>query len=288
MKDYIHELLKNQPLALIIIASLLALITASGGMTIGGLTFSLPSNEWRILIGIFAIIILIAAIISLFGSNIVMWPNGDKGSDLYTALGLKTTVRDDSIFQNFEIHRPDGNINAVHYLWADTYKGGKISAYVNNSEYFLRIEFDNIDERSYPSNIAIRPQNEEPIKIDQKKRFLSFEARRADDSIQPIAVAVRVVNQYLQHWWYAQHGGECKQFKVVNAQWKKFVIDLYDKDSWKLFDSDGYYKKDVKDPFFDILGSVIFEFGIPNDIGRPRGGKGTIDIRRIKVTCNAS
>lgn len=210
---------------------------------------------------------------------------------LYTFHGLRPNTRSSNTIQNFEINREQNgqNINAVHYLWADTYKGSKINASIKSEGgFFLRVDFENY-EFSYPCNIAIRPQCEEAIEVRQEKLFV-FEARIPEEASQnnsllkEVAIGVRVVNGWLQHWEYTARPGEYKLQNVSNHQWQKFSIDLNTNDVWHLFRPPGNYQYGPEDyPDFTIISSIIFEFGC-FQVGRPGQGKGIIDIKDLKLT----
>lgn len=207
---------------------------------------------------------------------------------LYTIQGLKDDLREESVFQDFDIRRPGPNINPVYFLWADVFRGCQINAYTN--KHYLRVLFTN-QRKSYPCSIAVRPKDEKPLKNSQGKRFLSFEARipsealRSRKLMREVGIAIRVVNGWVQHWEYAIHPRECSlQFKVSSSVWTKCSVDLKDRSKWSLFTSDGNYLFGPERADFEIISTVVFELGSPGQLISPKRGRGMIDIRNISLS----
>jgi hypothetical protein len=220
-------------------------------------------------------------------------------AQLYTLFGLKGVRYGTTTFQDFDVNRIDSNLNAVSYLWADTYKENKINAVVMPSKDgalpFLRIDFDN-NKDSWGCNIAIRPQNEQVLDNTlPQRRYLVFDARiprdvsqnedEGENFLEEIAIAVRVVNGNMQHWAYAPHIREYKQFRLtIDKNWSTFGLDLLDKHQWSLFDSDGNINRGSQEANFDIIACVVLKFGRYTGMGEPGSGKGVIDIRSLRLS----
>ena len=200
---------------------------------------------------------------------------------------MRRELRTGDVFQDF-VRRPNDNINAVYYLWADVFTASQIDASVQD-ESFLRISFNN-QPGSYPCNVAIRPESEQALKNDPQKRYISFEARIPEESLQDedllseVAIGIRLVNGWLQHWEYAMYPHEYIQFKLNNSEWKSCFVLLDDAHKWNLFKADGNHLYGPEEPDFGIIASVIIEVGGYKGPGRPSEGKGIIDIRAIRLT----
>ncbi|MDJ0677698.1 MAG: hypothetical protein QNJ36_20325 [Calothrix sp. MO_167.B42] len=227
--------------------------------------------------------------------------NGIPIESLYLLQGLKGKNNREPLFQNFHIDRSGKNVSAVSFLWADTYSHCTINASIQQfliegeTLYFLQVYFDN-KEGSYGCNLSIVPQD--ALAVDNtspKRKYLLFDARIPKEASQDkgnlseVAVAIRVVNGYMQHWEYARSSREYIQLPVSGEVWRTLHIDLEDKDQWALFDSDGNTSFKVcgseEDPNFDIISFVIFKFGKTNlTPGEPQGGKGIIDIKNIRLS----
>jgi len=315
MTEFIKKLTSNTPVFMIVIGVLVFIMSISGPITIGSFVLQIGDPVGRTILSIIGIVLLGTGLLFLIrdeltsktrrgkdevpdtvalqsGSaagvklDIQAQGNNDAPRKLYTFCGLFEETRNDDILQDFEMSRPGGNINAVYYLWADTYRAGQISAYVDLVENFLRISFVN-NAGSYPSNIAIRSKCERALVNTGAKTNLTFEARiphvsTHDKHLKKVSMAVRVVNGWLQHWEYADKPGEYIQFVVSDSEWKQFSLNLEGK-NWFLFQADGnhYYGPNVAD--FQIISFVVFEIGSYNVPGRPGTGHGVLDIRRIKL-----
>jgi hypothetical protein len=195
--------------------------------------------------------------------------------------GPRKSLRHEDVFQDFVIVRnvPQGNVNAVQWLWADTRAGSTISASVVNGEPpHLQISFHTAKD-SYPGNIAIRGKNESPLKRGKSKRFLVFGVRAREkhkEGTAKIAVAVRIVNGQLQHWVYGS-GSSAYACKVLDdLEWTRVCIDLENRDPscWWRFESDGN-PEGSNEPNFSCICSVILEVGRmgkerPDSPGNPK------------------
>lgn len=233
---------------------------------------------------------------------------GHKDLDLYRFLGLKggrKTERDDDpsifhspVFQDFTMR--GGNINAVSFFWADTSKKppSKISARLDREDNFLTVLFES--HSTGGTNIAIRPSHDIARLKEDKYRYLAFDMKlrkEDEDDSENVEVSFRVVNGWLQHWLYSRKSSKEGFLKAKlnpsNAtKWQTFYLDLETPQLWQLFDSDGNYKYGPDKAKFDIITSVIFEFGcgVEQELGgiedKPGPGKGKVDIRNIRLTEN--
>jgi len=208
----------------------------------------------------------------------------------YVFCGLRKELRAGSVFQDFYIVRPGGNINAVSYLWADTYRACQINAEIPEGEKYLRVEFRN-EPRSYPCNIAIRPQGEQALENTCSDATLTFEARvppgiAGQDWLKEVSLALRVVNGWVQHWEYVDKPGEYVQFPIRSSEWTKFSADLGN-GNWQLFQGDGNLTSGPAKPGFEVITAVVFEVGSYDVPGRPGDGQGVVDIRDIRLERNS-
>jgi len=224
---------------------------------------------------------------------------GDKDLKLYTFLGLQGEVNQ-HLFQDFNIGGE--NKNAVYFLWADisTLSPSKIYAKIDRPGKFLHVSFDSHSIGG--SNIAIRPYGDNAHIRDNRMRYLTFDMR-ISKGYENVEVGFRVVNGWLQHWFYAY--GDTEGFIKIKlrpycmiepgqdvSDWKSFSLDLEDHHKWKLFKSDGNYRYGPKESDFSYISFVIFEFGCSQDqeestlAQRPGPGKGELDIRDIRLEEN--
>jgi len=291
MMKEIADVLGQIPLvAAVILLGLCALfVGATGSLPVGDVP--LLGTVWRavfVAIGLALVGLglwgLVCQICTLPGSLVIRKP------EFHTFNGIRRELRTGDVFQDF-VRRPNDNINAVYYLWADAFKGSRIEASVQEGAV-LRIKFDN-QPGSYPCNVAIRPQSEQALKRDEQKHYLSFEARIAEESakdvslLAKVAIGVRLVDGWLQHWQYTMYPNECMQFELSNREWEPYHLPLDEPEKWRLFEADGNHFYGPKKPDFKIIASVIFEVGGYGGPGRPAGGKGIIDIRGIRLTSYA-
>ena len=184
--------------------------------------------------------------------------------------------------------RQGENINAVQFLWADTFRGSRIHARVDVREKCLRIEFKNEPE-SYPCNVAVRAKEEIALANNSHRPVLGFEARIPKDVsenknlLKSVSLSVRLINGALQHWEYSNRPRECKQFLVDSCEWKPFEVNLLQSQLWYRFDSDGNHLGGPNKPNFSIICCVIFELGSLTARGLPGTGAGVVEIRRIRL-----
>jgi hypothetical protein len=213
----------------------------------------------------------------------------DLSDEYYKLYGLKDRREDSPLIQDFNISRigRGGNINAVQYLWADTFVGNTINAeIIKRKPPNLRVRFDN--KGGWGCNIAIRSQAECVCRNRKGYRYLCFDARiplkESKDFLKEVAVAIRVVNGRLQHWEYACHPGQYIVFSVHDPDWQCIKIDLTG-DDWHLFASDGNTCLSSSRPDFKAISTVILKFGaLPDAPGELSPGKGIIDIRELRLT----
>jgi hypothetical protein len=220
---------------------------------------------------------------------------GDSDVKLYTFCGLQSEVNQD-IFQDFNI--AGGNNNAIYFFWADlsTPSPSRIDARIDKAGQFLRVSFDNHSIGG--SNIAIRPSGNNVRIRDDRMRYLAFDMRISKGN-EDVEVGFRVVNGWLQHWFYSY--GDREGFIKIKlkphcmiepgqdaSDWKSFSLDLENLQKWTLFRSDGNYRYSPSEADFGYISSIIFEFGCSQGneesalAQRPGLGRGELDIRNIR------
>ncbi len=297
LEKTIEKLISRTPLVIVVIGVAMVIIGASGSFPIGNPPVRIVDLSGRISLGAIGFILVAVGLLFLWREEFAVKGIGEFAADgdemslkFYTFFGLDEITRSGDVFQDFDIKRPGGNINAVYYLWADTYKASSINAFVNSEERFLRISFKN-ESGSYPSNIAIRPKSEQALANTLQKPYLSFEARIPQEAVQnntlleKVSIVVRVVNGWLQYWVYEDKPGESIQFPVEGGEWRRFSVDLRST-HWHLFRSDGNMYYGPKKAGFSIVSGVILELGSYNVPGRPGPGEGMVDIRHIRLADN--
>lgn len=192
--------------------------------------------------------------------------------------GPKTVFRTGNIFQDFQLlpKGSSGNVNAVQWMWADSSVASEISATVSRNECVLRVKFNNT-AGAYPCNIAIRGEDEQPLRNAPFKKYLIFAARLSRDNEFPVSVAVRIVNGYGQHWLYGTGGGSYI-YKRINSskEWTTVQIDL-SSDNWYKFDSDGNPEGPPVHNFNGI-NSVVLQLARASDASSYSDGDGSLDI----------
>lgn len=133
-------------------------------------------------------------------------------------------------------------------------------------------------------------------------RYLAFDMRISNGN-EDVEVGFRVVNGWLQHWFYSY--GETEGFIKIKlrphcmiepgqniSDWKSFSLDLENHQKWKLFKSDGNYRYSPREADFSYISFVIFEFGCSQGneesalAQRPGSGSGELDIRNIRLEEN--
>jgi hypothetical protein len=204
---------------------------------------------------------------------------------LHTFSGLQRDVQETSVFQDFQIDpKRITNPNPVTHLWADVYRGCAITAAVEEADPpFLSVTFEN-KPSSWPCNLTIRPTRERAVAADGYAA-LAFEARVdaaavTAGSLQEVAIAIRVVNGWYQHWSYGPSG----RYLLLTAteSWQTFAVPL-DPDEWWLFPSDGNHYYGPPTAEFTVIAGVVLEFG-SHDIHRAGPGRATIQIRNVHLT----
>jgi len=217
-------------------------------------------------------------------------------NDLYKLCGLKD-LEFDTRFQDFKVdRRPEGrNINAVSYLWADTYLGNEINAKIVRDQEgspFLNVSFSSANG-SLGCNITIRPQNERAKHREMEFRYLTFLAQASLDGnnlgedTDRIGLAIRIINGKFQHWDYGSGPREYYQLAIAtsDSRWTPISIDLNDSSSWHHFTSDGnqYVSEfDSEQPDFSVLSGLVIKLGKCGYLGEPAGPiRGSIRIKEI-------
>jgi hypothetical protein len=281
----LDKIIDRTPLLIVIIGALIFVFGATGYLPVGSQGIQVGDDRWRLGLGAVGVVMVLMGLAFVWRET-----QGTKGRAMtqsaYLLCGLNKLTRTGGNFQDFVIKRPGGNINAVYYLWADTYKACMINAYVDNNDHFLRVAFNN-KPGSYASNLAIRPYAEQALENTYPKAYLSFEARIPPDQSDPsllkeVSIGVRVVNGWLQHWEYSDKPGEYIQFAVEGNAWRKIQVEL-NSAHWSLFQGDGNLHHGPANPEFKILSAVVLEVGSYNVPGRPGPGAGILDIRQVKL-----
>jgi hypothetical protein len=298
LEKTIEKLISRTPLVIVVIGVVMFIIGASGSFPIGNPPVQIVDLSGRISLGIIGFILVAVGLLFVWREEFAaggIRQFAAKGDEMplkfYTFCGLDEITRSEDVFQDFDIKRPGGNINAVYYLWADTYKASSINAFVNSEERFLRISFNN-EPGCYPGNIAIRPKAEQALANTLQKPYLAFEARIPREAsqnsrqLEKVSIVVRIVNGWLQYWVYEDKPGESIQFLVEGSEWRRFSVDLRST-HWYLFHSDGNVHYGPKNAEFSIVSGVILELGSYNVPGRPGPGEGMVDIREIRLADNA-
>jgi hypothetical protein len=225
---------------------------------------------------------------------------GDSDLKLYTFCGLQNEVERDT-FQDFDI--VGENRNAIHFFWADlsTPSPSEIHARIDRPGKFLHVSFDSHSIGG--TNIAIRPSGDN-ARVRNNRRYLAFDMRIPKGN-EDIEVGFRVVNGWLQHWFYSYGNTEgfikikLRPHCVITPEqdisdWKSFALDLETNQKWKLFKSDGNYRYSPRETDFDYISFVIFEFGCGQEkeesvlAQRPGPGSGELDIRNIRLEENTA
>ena len=206
--------------------------------------------------------------------------------------GKVRSLRREEVFQDFKIvekaHK--GNVNAIQHTWADaTPPGSYLRALVIETEGVLRLTFHNADG-AYPCNVAIRGKADRPLENRPGKRYLAFGARLHEEKgsdTSPVAIAVRVVNGFMQHWIYGNSASSYICQTITTTSWERVLIDLSEGETvvgekpkkdldWHKFESDGNPEGPSR-PSFECICSVVLEIGSPI-LNRPSGGSGTLDV----------
>ena len=88
----------------------------------------------------------------------------------------------------------------------------------------------------------------------------------------------RLVNGHAQHWEYKRPTGEQFMFELQLEKWQDFSVDLKKEEWWHLFTGAGNHAFGPKNPTFDVLASVIFEFGCNRSMRSLGHGKGVVEL----------
>ncbi|NJL47210.1 MAG: hypothetical protein HC929_06540 [Leptolyngbyaceae cyanobacterium SM2_5_2] len=218
---------------------------------------------------------------------------------MYTLSGLQGEVKKSS-FQDFDI--AGENKNAVYFFWADvsTSLASLIHASINRNGKYLHVIFQSHSIGGV--NVAIRPSGDKVRIRDNRMRYLTFDMR-IEKGHEDIEVGFRIVNGWLQHWFYSYGDTEgfikvkLRHYCLINprqdiSEWKSFSLDLENNQKWTLFKSDGNYRYSPKVPDFGYISFIIFEFGCSQGeeegalAQRPGVGSGELDIRNIRLEEN--
>ena len=184
--------------------------------------------------------------------------------------------------------QPGGDINVVQYLWADAFRGGRICARVNSGGFFFANFFH---EQAHRISLQHRNpfEGRKGPREHTEKTHISFEARVPEETtsgkellLREVALGIRLVNGYFQHWEYSVHPGEYILFPIRGGQWQSASIDLTAR-TWHRFKSDGNHLLGPDEPNFEIICAVVLELGSDSGPIRPGSGEGFIDIRRIQL-----
>lgn len=231
-------------------------------------------------------------------------------NELYSLHFSSDVVSDNSnIFQDFNISRKSGtNVNAVHFLWADTFTNSHIKAliYIEKEQSFLRVWFENGQRTStqsehvkgWSANVKIKPRGDGAFKNYKKEgllkyRYMKFSARVPEDELTPedlkeAAVSIRLLDRRLTYWDYSMipKGGQPSQFLILSS-WNEYKIDLIS-GGYGIFDADGNSTQVMKNnegipcPDFSIVAGITFVVGsYTAGVEEPGLGKGIIDFKDI-------
>jgi len=175
-----------------------------------------------------------------------------------------------------------GTKNPIQDQWASPFGGGKINTVIENG--MLVVDFSSTHHLK--SKLTIRPHDKYLFELPPDKNYFVMSVRvrkNADKKRQPLALAVRIINGYCQHWAYHEQA-------QLTEEPLEIEIPLYRKDKpWNLFLAAGnvYYDNPKgktaqfsrEDTFKYILG-ITLELG---STGVPYlvGGQGIIEISGI-------
>lgn len=222
-------------------------------------------------------------------------------------------VDDTTIFQDFDISRSarSDNVNAVHFMWADTYAGSTINGQIlcEEDKHFLSVDFNNVIRKfdgrkiakGWASNIKIKPINDAAFdNLGEngalKFKQVSFFARSSGikmlgkRELETAALSVRLLDRRLTYWNYAEtlRGGTPTQF-MLSSDWARYTIDL-EGAGYQIFDADGNQTIVSTDemgrpiPDFTVFAGIVFVVGSHTaGFEEPGLGKGVIDIGKIEL-----
>jgi len=180
--------------------------------------------------------------------------------------------------------------NCIQNMWASAHDKSYIQAEVKddknelgNKVLAVKFKYD-----SHGPNVNIRSCCYQPFRLPDNihKLVIRAKANPNKNSKKELALGVRIVNGYFQHW---SHSHEPLKYKPLELgpEFEEMSIPLT-KERWTFFQSDGnMYYEDIhgktatfegKDTFKYILG-VVLEFG-----SKRKGlvdGEGTVEISEI-------
>ena len=221
-------------------------------------------------------------------------------------------ITGNDVFQDFNIRRDRGvNVNAVHFLWSNTYTNSSINGiiFTENDRNFLRLNFVNGERakaqgehvKGWASNVKIKPIEDAAFDNDNgdgglKFTKLNFIARspllsEEENGACDVAISARLLDRRLNYWEYASasRGGTPSQFKL-SSDWEEYEIDLIG-GGYKKFEADGNNTVTLKNkngdpiPDFSVFAGVVFVVGSYSG-GReePGIGSGVVDIGEIQFS----
>ena len=179
-----------------------------------------------------------------------------------------------------------GYSHPVQNMWAEPYGDYYIKTRREDKTKFI-VAFKS--HNHYHSNITIRPQHGKPFEVPPNKTHLVIQAKaRKDDNGKPLAIGVRVVNGYYQHWANSPQKFLLSH-ELSNNEFTNIRISIMNKAApWTFFQSDGnvfydsitgQYATFEADTFKYIIG-VTLEFGIHGERNL-EPGEGEVEIERI-------
>ena len=183
----------------------------------------------------------------------------------------------------------DNNCNCIQNMWASPLDDSYIESKVISGEKEGRVLEVKFKYDSRGPNVNIRSCCYQPFRLPDNIHNLVIRARAKPNknSKKELALGVRIVNGYFQHW---SHSHEPLKYKphVLGPEFEEMSIPLT-KEQWAFFQSDGnMYYEDIhgktatfegKDTFKYILG-VVLEFGSKGTEHLERG-EGIVEISEI-------
>lgn len=292
----------------------LVMLFITFGVTILGITNVLIIQD-KYLYGLYSALLveMIAAIISLFKKTEFFddtlphqnQPDGSAGQGnplaKYPILGhifnrMEAQKDDDFLVYTFvcpdttPVTKTDLDYTSLSYLWADP-RGSSIIANLETGKDAMEfnIRFLN-EEKTYPSNIAIRPCGKHALKRMPEQNYLCFDAimpKPCENGLSTISMSFRLIDKMGTHWTRMK-GDDLYENEVIHygadGSWESFCIPLSD-GKWRMFKMDGNhrYGKDHPD-IEDLIAAVVIEFGSDRREERPGPGKGCIRLRNFRLS----